>query len=379
LDMLVTDDSAEFDKLFMKRALRLAALGRGRTSPNPMVGAVVARGGEIVGEGFHAVVGGPHAEVHALKRAGDKARGATLYVTLEPCNHHGRTPPCTHAILDAGIKRVVAGMADPNPNVKGSGADHLSARGVAVRVGVMEKECRLLNQPFIKHSTTGIPFVTIKAAATLDGRIATRSGDSRWISNERSRRFVHRLRHALDGILVGIETALRDNPLLTARLPGTRAFRQPTRIVLDARLRLDLASRLVETARDVPLWVACGENAPAENERRLLDAGAEVLRFPAENGRIDLSGLLRELGRRQLTSLLVEGGSRVLGAFIENRLADDFYLFYAPKILADREGIPMVQGCVCERMADAAPVYDIRVRRFGEDVMLSGRFHERLY
>lgn len=377
--MPVADENTELHKGFMKRALRLAMRGRGQTSPNPLVGAIVVLEGEIIAEGFHEVLGGPHAEVSALKDAGNRAKGATLYVTLEPCNHYGRTPPCTHAVLDAGIKRVVVGMADPNPHVKGSGADFLRSKGVPVQVGVLENECRLINQPFIKHSTTGIPFVTIKAAATLDGRIATRSGDARWISNERSRRFVHRLRHALDGILVGIETALRDNPLLTSRLPGKKAVRQPTRIVLDAALRLDPASRLVETAREAPLWAACSEDAPDQSERRLLDAGVEVLRLPSEGGRIDLSALLRELGRRRLTSLLVEGGSRVIGSFIRSRQADDFFLFYAPKILADGEGIPMIQGSVCEEMADATPVYDLRVRRFGGDVMLSGRFHEHLY
>ena len=379
LNVLVAGEGVKLDEHFMRRALRLAALGRGRTSPNPMVGAVVVKAGDIVGEGYHEAAGGPHAEVHALGRAGDKAKGATLYVTLEPCNHHGRTPPCTHAVLDAGIGQVVAGMSDPNPHVKGSGAEYLRARGIAVRMGVMEQECRLLNQPFIKHSTTGLPFISIKAAATLDGRIATRSGDSRWISNERSRRFAHQLRHALDGILVGIETALRDDPMLTVRLPRIRTPKQSIRVVLDSGLRLEPGCQLVRTARDVPLWVACGEDAPLDRERRLSDAGAAVLRLPSENGRIELPVLLRELGGRQVSGLLVEGGSRVHGAFIQARLADDFYFFYAPKILADAGGIPMVHGGVCDRMADSTPVYGVRVKRFGEDVMLWGRFHEHLY
>ena len=270
-------------------------------------------------------------------------------------------------------------MPDPNPHVKGSGAEFLRANGVTVRTGVLEEECRLLNQPFIKHSTTGLPFISIKAAATLDGRIATRSGDSRWISNERSRRFAHQLRHALDGILIGIETALRDDPMLTARLPGIQTPRQPVRIVLDSGLRLEPGCRLVTTAREVPLQVVCGEDAPFDRERRLSETGAAILRLPSENGRIDLSALLKELGSRQVTGVLVEGGSRVHGAFIRARLADDFYFFYAPRILADARGIPMVHGGVCERMADSTPVYGVRVRRFGEDVMLWGRFHERLY
>lgn len=365
------------DQFFMKEALRLAARGRGWTSPNPMVGAVVVVRDVIVGKGYHEQVGKPHAEVNALRDAGDKAAGGTLYVTLEPCNHYGRTPPCALAVADSGISRVVVGMADPNPHVQGGGMDYLRSRGITVDVGILERECRLLNQAFIKYSTTGLPLVSLKVAATLDGRIATRTGDSRWISNDRSRRFVHHLRSISGGILVGIETALADDPQLTARL--RQPCRQPVRIVLDGRLRLSAASHLGRTAREVPVWVACSETAPRLREEELTGAGVEVIRLPATKGRVDLSALLSECGKRQLSSLLVEGGSRVLGDFLENRLADEFHFFYAPKILGDPEAVPMLLGWPRSSVSEALSVYDLQVRRFGDDVMLSGRFREAIY
>ena len=365
------------DQFFMKEALRLAARGRGQTSPNPMVGAVVVARDGVVGKGYHERVGSPHAEVNALRDAGKKAAGATLYVTLEPCNHYGRTPPCTLSVVNSGITRVVVGMADPNPHVEGGGTNTLRQQGITVDTGVLERECRLLNQAFIKHSTSGIPLVTLKVAATLDGRIAARTGDSRWISNERSRRFVHRLRSRSDGILVGIETVLADDPQLTARLP--QPCRQPVRLVLDGGLRLSATSHLARTAREVPVWVACSKAAPRQKEEELTRAGMEVLRLPVTENRIDLSSLLCECGKRGLTSLLVEGGGRVLGDFLESLLADEFYFFYAPKILVDPQAVPMLQGRPRQSVSEALPVYDLRVRRLGSDVMLSGRFREAIY
>lgn len=364
---------------FMKQALKLAVKGRGRTSPNPMVGAVVVRGDEVVGRGWHEFVGGPHAEVNALRDAGRRAAGSTLYVTLEPCHHHGRTPPCTEAILAGSVGRVVVGMADPNPRVRGGGAEFLRSRGIPVELGVCERECRLINQPFIKHATLGLPLVTLKAAATLDGRIATRTGDSRWITNERSRRFVHHLRCSSDAILVGIATALADDPQLTARLSRHPPCRQPVRIVLDTHLRLPLESRLAGSAAESPVWVVCGPNAPASREAALAESGVEVLRVPEDRGRIDLRSLLEECGRRQIASLLVEGGGSIHGSFIEAGLADEFHFFFAPKILGDAEGVPMVSGMARKFMAEALPVYGIKTRRFGEDLLLTGRFREDIY
>ena len=373
----MSEISDELDRTFMSEALRLAARGLGRTSPNPMVGAVVVKSNEIVGRGYHEVVGGPHAEVNALRAAGDKAKNATLYVTLEPCNHQGRTPPCTLAVLRAGISRVVVGMSDPNPQVEGGGAHYLREHGLAVEVGILETKCRLLNQPFIKHATTGLPYVTIKAAATLDGCIAGRTGDSKWISNEQSRRFSHRLRCAVDSILVGIDTAIADDPQLTARIK--RSCRQPIRIILDSRLRIPMSGRLVTTARDVPVWVACGEQADRDKEMELQGAGVAVIRLPLKDDRVDLLSLLKEVGKRQVTSLLVEGGGKVSGGFIDRQLADAFHFFYAPKILGDGQATRMVSGRSGESMSDTLQVHDLRVRRFGQDVLLSGRFHDRIY
>jgi diaminohydroxyphosphoribosylaminopyrimidine deaminase/5-amino-6-(5-phosphoribosylamino)uracil reductase len=369
----------ELDKFYMKKALRLAARGAGRTSPNPMVGAVLVKDGAIIGRGYHEVLGGPHAEVNAIADAGREARGATLYVTLEPCNHHGLTPPCTKAVLDAGILRVVCGMGDPNPDVAGGGAEYLVRRGIDVRTGELECECRSLNQPFIKYVTTGMPYVSLKAAATLDGFIASSTGDSKWITNERSRRFAHMLRSMADGVLVGIGTALADDPLLTVRLPGTKPCRQPVRIILDTDLKLSPESRLVRSAGLSPIWVVCGDNATEQKEQILSRSGATVIRIRAGKPGIEISGLLGELGKRRISNILVEGGGRVLGSFMESGLADEFHFFYAPKILADPGGKNMLSGVPRAKIADAVPVYGLRTRKFGEDLLVSGRFREQLY
>jgi diaminohydroxyphosphoribosylaminopyrimidine deaminase/5-amino-6-(5-phosphoribosylamino)uracil reductase len=371
----ISDDN----RAFMKRALRLAGRGKGWASPNPMVGAVVVRDGRIVGEGYHRRVGTAHAEVNALTAAGDLARGADLYVTLEPCNHHGRTPPCAQAVIEAGIARVFVGMKDPNPQVQGGGDEFLRTRGIPVVEGVLETECRRLNQPFIKHVATGRPYVVLKAAATLDGRIASRTGDSRWVTNERSRRFVHRLRCDLDAILVGSRTALTDDPQLTARLPGRNRCRQPVRIILDSRLNLPLNSALIRTTETAPLWLACSEDSSKERETALTDAGVSIIRIPWRPGGVDLACLLDELGRRQVGSVLVEGGGRTLGSFLGRQLADAFYFFYAPKVLGDGEGVPMIAGASVAAMADAVSVYDVQVKRFQGDILVTGRFHENLY
>ncbi|MGQ9749861.1 bifunctional diaminohydroxyphosphoribosylaminopyrimidine deaminase/5-amino-6-(5-phosphoribosylamino)uracil reductase RibD [Desulfosoma sp.] len=366
------------DEHFMRRAIRLAVKGRGRTSPNPIVGAVVVRDGHVVGDGFHQQLGGPHAEVHALRRAGRSAHGATLYVTLEPCNHHGRTPPCTEAILLAGIARVVIGMSDPNPKVTGGGAERLRQAGLSVTMGVLEKECRALNQPFIKWVTQGRPHVTLKCAATLDGRTATRTGDSRWVSGEASRRLVHKMRATMDAVLVGIGTALADDPLLTARL-GAKTYRQPVRIVLDAQARLPLASQLVQTAQQNPVLVACSDIAPKAARERLTAQGVQVVVLPFQDPfGVDLKALLNELGRRSITSVLVEGGSRIQGAFLDHGLADDCYFFYAPKILGDASGVPMFQGRSRLALGEAVPLYACETRRVGQDILVYGRFSPEL-
>ncbi|MDR3557867.1 MAG: bifunctional diaminohydroxyphosphoribosylaminopyrimidine deaminase/5-amino-6-(5-phosphoribosylamino)uracil reductase RibD [Syntrophobacteraceae bacterium] len=368
------------DVFFMKKALRLAVLGAGMTSPNPQVGAVVVSGDSIVGKGYHKEFGGPHAEVNALAEAGPAARGSVLYVTLEPCNHYGQTPPCTRAILEAGVARVVFGMGDPNPDVAGGGGQTLRQAGVEVRGGVFEQECRQINQPFIKHVTTGLPYVILKSAATLDGFIATSTGESKWITGESARRFGHLIRSRVDGIVVGIGTVLADDPQLTARLPGKKKCRQPVRIVLDSDLRIPPDCLLVSTMSSSPVWVVCGLEAPAAREEVLKRAGARVIRLPAgKNGGVEVVGLLQELGQNRMSSLLVEGGGHVLGSFMDSGQADEFYFFYAPKILGDPGGVSMVAGAPKPKMIDCVKAHGLNVRKLGEDLLVNGRLRERLH
>jgi diaminohydroxyphosphoribosylaminopyrimidine deaminase/5-amino-6-(5-phosphoribosylamino)uracil reductase len=359
------------DEQFMRLALRLAGRGVGYTSPNPMVGAVVVRNGQVVGKGYHRKAGTPHAEIHALQEAGSQAQGATLYVTLEPCNHQGRTPPCSEAILRSDVARVVVGCSDPNPRVSGGGADYLRSQGILVEEGILEDKCFRLNEPFIKHVTTGSPLVVAKAAASLDGKIASRLGDSRWISNERSRRFVHRLRHAVDAILVGVGTVISDDPSLTARLPGKKG-NNPLRIILDTHLRIPPESRVVSQANEVPTLIASGPE-PYQKRKSALEArGVEIVSLPLARGRVSLSALVEHLGNRDITSLLVEGGAEVHGAFFYDNLVDKVYLFFAPKIIGGSSAVPVVGGIGAASVADALPLRDLKLRRFDDDIMIEG-------
>jgi diaminohydroxyphosphoribosylaminopyrimidine deaminase/5-amino-6-(5-phosphoribosylamino)uracil reductase len=323
----------------------------------------------VVGTGYHEAAGGPHAEINALAAAGDLGRGGTLYVTLEPCNHHGRTPPCTEAILRSGVRRVVVGCLDPNPQVRGGGAEVLRGRGLDVEVGVEEEGCRRLNDAFIKHVTTGLPLVMAKVAASLDGRIATRTGDSRWISNERSRRFVHRLRWAADAILVGVGTIVADNPKLTARGP-TRGRRKPLRVILDTHLRTPLESRVVTSGEEAPTVIATGPEPDWERLAVFEKQGVEVLPLPLEEGWVSLPALLKVLGARQITSVLVEGGAEVHGSFFRAGLVDKVYFFFAPKIMGGRDAVPMVGGTGVASVAESALLSRLRLRRFDGDIMV---------
>jgi diaminohydroxyphosphoribosylaminopyrimidine deaminase/5-amino-6-(5-phosphoribosylamino)uracil reductase len=340
----------ECDDLWMRRALELAERGRGWVEPNPLVGAVVVRDGQLVGEGWHQRYGEAHAEVHALAAAGEAARGATLYVTLEPCCHYGKTPPCTDAILRAGIRRVVAAMLDPFPAVAGKGAELLRQAGVLVEFGVGEAEARRLNAPYRKLLATGRPWVHAKWAMTLDGKIATRSGDSRWISNETSRRRVHELRGRMDAILVGIGTILTDNPQLTARPPGPRT---PVRIILDSQGRTPDDAVVVQTARITPTVLAATERMPQARRAALQTYGCEVLILPDDRGRVSVDALLRELGRRRFTNVLVEGGSGVLGAFFDAAAIDEYHIFLAPRLIGGTAATNAVGGIGVDKMADA--------------------------
>ncbi|MGD8757888.1 MAG: bifunctional diaminohydroxyphosphoribosylaminopyrimidine deaminase/5-amino-6-(5-phosphoribosylamino)uracil reductase RibD [Deltaproteobacteria bacterium] len=359
------------DETYMKMALSLAEQGRGWTSPNPLVGAVVVKDGEVVGKGFHQAAGGPHAEVFALEEAGDDARGATLYVTLEPCNHTGRTPPCTHAILKSRIKRLVAGMKDPNPRVTGGGLDYLRRQGLDVAVGVCEDECRRLNEIFIKYASTTLPFVILKCAATLDGRIATRTGDSKWITNPHSRHFVHELRHAADAVMVGIGTVVKDNPQLTTRLEGRKGS-DPMRIVLDTHLSMPLDAKLLHLSSNSDTLIVSSSSVSPEKRKSLQRAGVQLLSMGCHEDRIDLKALVRELGRRQITSLLIEGGSRVNGSALRAGIVDKVHMFYAPKICGGDDGVAVCAGPGVERMEQSMRLKDISVHRFEDDVMIQG-------
>jgi diaminohydroxyphosphoribosylaminopyrimidine deaminase/5-amino-6-(5-phosphoribosylamino)uracil reductase len=362
------------DQDYMRMALALAVQGAGYVAPNPMVGAVVVREGRVVGRGYHKAVGGPHAEVHAIDDAGDRARGATLYVTLEPCNHHGRTPPCTRKILEAGIRRVVVAVADPNPEVAGGGNAYLTQHGVQVACGVCRDEAARLNESFFKYARTKVPFVVLKMAATLDGRIATRTGDARWVTGPEARGRVHALRHALDAVMVGVGTVLADDPELTTRLadgPGVDA----TRIILDTRLRMPDTARMLQQASAAATWVVCGPGAAPDIRKRLVDQGALILEADIVDGRIDLAALMRVLGARGLTSVLIEGGAQLAAAALKAGIVDKALFFYAPKILGGDDGVPMCSGPGPEKMRQSLPLHRMEVERVGADVLVSGYLH----
>jgi diaminohydroxyphosphoribosylaminopyrimidine deaminase/5-amino-6-(5-phosphoribosylamino)uracil reductase len=358
----------------MRQALRLALRARGRTSPNPIVGAVVVRDGEVIGRGFHRRAGTAHAEVVALAQAGDRARGADLYVNLEPCNHTGRTGPCVECIVRAGIRRVAVGMRDPNPLVDGRGVRALRRAGVEVVEGVLEEECQRLNEAFACAITERRPFVILKTATTLDGHVATRSGDARWVSGEAARREGHRLRDACDAILVGVGTVLADDPSLDCR--GVPAGRDPVRVVLDSRLRTPPGARVVAltASSPAPTLIVATPGAPVRRERALAAAGAEVMRLPADaGGRVSLPALLAWLHERELQSLLLEGGPTLAGAFFAARLVDRVVAFIAPKLLGDAGAKPVLAGPAVAKMSDAVALEGVELRRVGEDLMLSGR------
>jgi len=352
---------------YMHRALALARRGVGKTSPNPAVGCVIVRDGVIVGEGWHRQAGGPHAEVFALGQAGEKARGGDVYVTLEPCSHHGKTPPCANALVFAGVRRVFAAMVDPNPKVAGSGVGLLRAAGIEVSTGLLERESRLLNEPFIKAITTGRPFVILKSAMTLDGRTATASGDARWISNEESRRYVHKLRATVDAVMVGAGTVAADDPELTCRLPGGR---DPVRVVVDSALGISPAARLLHLDSLAPTIVATLSGG-GPKRAAVRESGAEILVCRERDGRVDLDDLLSRLGSRGVQSVLLEGGSRLAGEAVRRGLIDKFLLFFAPKMLGG-DGPGLFAGPGAEAMADAYRLRDLSLRRFGGDILVTG-------
>ncbi len=354
----------------MNLALDLARKGEGRTRPNPPVGAVVVRDGEVVGAGHHPRAGDPHAEVFALRQAGELARGADLYVTLEPCSHHGRTGPCAEALIAAGIQRVFVGCEDPNPQVAGRGIRRLREAGIEVAGGVLEPECRWLIGPFAKHVTTGLPLVVLKSAVTLDGKTATSIGDSQWISNSVSRAYVHQVRNRVDAVMVGIGTVLRDDPSLTTRLGGEG--RDAVRVVVDSQLRIDDGARLLSLDSEAPTVIATTEAAPYGKIKRLRDAGVRILVLPASEGRVDVRALLKVLGEMELQSILLEGGAVLSGEFLRAQLIDRVMIFIAPKIIGGDDGKGIFAGCGSVSLGEAPRVENLRIRQFGDDLLCEG-------
>lgn len=353
---------------WMRQALRLAR--KGFTPPNPRVGCVLVRDGEVVGEGYHPFAGQPHAEVFALRAAGERARGATAYVTLEPCCHHGKTPPCTDALIAAGVTRVVIAISDPNPRVSGGGAAQLRAAGIETVIGLRAKEARRLNEDFIHFHETKTPFVTLKAAMTLDGKIATHTGDSKWITGDTARRHVHLMRAQSGAVVAGVGTVLKDDPMLTARLPNLP--RQPLRVVVDSHLRTPLTAHCVRIAElapeSAPLLVATTESAPAQREAALREKRIGVIRLPADKqGRVDLKALVQFLAEREIISLFVEGGGELHAGFLRAQLAHRVFFFVAPKLLGGANAPTPVEGEGFANMAEALPLRDIKFHRFHQD------------
>jgi diaminohydroxyphosphoribosylaminopyrimidine deaminase / 5-amino-6-(5-phosphoribosylamino)uracil reductase len=371
------DLSTDSDRRHLARAIELAEGGRGQVSPNPLVGAVIARGEETLGEGFHRRAGAPHAEVEAIRDAGDAdLSGATLYVSLEPCCHFGRTPPCTDAIREAGIERVVVGSDDPSEHASGRGLGILRDDGIEVVVadGELSARARLLNQPFRKHARTGLPWVLFKSAMTLDGKVATRSGDSQWISGEESRALAHRWRAECDAVVVGIGTALADDPQLTARVPGVA--RQPCRVVFDSLARLPLTSQLVRGARETPLIVVVSRAAPRAATDALETHGVEIVVATGENEPARVRSALTQLGSAGVTAILLEGGPHLAGNFLDAGEVDEMRLFLAPLVLGGRTARDPLEGEGVEQIADAAQALTLSCTRVGEDLLISARMRE---
>lgn len=361
------------DETYMRLALQLAGSTQGQTGVNPAVGCVIVKDGRIVGTGAHLARGGPHAEIHALEMAGAAAEGATVYVTLEPCSHHGRTPPCAERLIRSKVGRVVVACPDPNPLVAGKGIAMLREAGIPVEAGLMEREAQALNEPFAKFITTGMPFVTLKSACSLDGKIAARTGDSKWISNEEARLEVHGMRHRHQAVMVGVETVLKDDPQLTTRLPVPGL--QPVRLIVDSKLRTPEDAAVVRTAGEVPTWILTADHADPVKQRLLERRGAVVLRCGSsagEDGRVDLRSAMARLGRREIGSILLEGGGVLNGAMLEAGLVDKVVLYIAPLIIggADAPAVFALEGA--DAVAGAIRLERTAVDKVGDNIRVIG-------
>lgn len=356
---------------YMSRAIELAAKGIGYTSPNPLVGAVIVKDNEIIGEGYHEKAGADHAEIAALKLAGERAKGAALITNLEPCCHHGRTGPCTKAIIKAGIKEVHMAMLDPNPLVAGRGREELEAAGISTDLGELEDEARELNEVFIKYITTGFPFVAVKWAMTLDGKIATRTGESKWITSISSRKRAHEIRHQHDAILVGVNTIIKDNPKLTVR-HEIKNPSHPVRVIVDSTGRTPLDSEVLKSDLQRKTILAATDRIDPDKEIAYRAKGAEVIRIKKDDrDEVDFTALLRELGNRKITSILIEGGGKVLASVIESGIADKAYLFISPKVIGGAEAKTPVEGQGAGKVSESSK-WDMRgVEKIGEDVFIT--------
>lgn len=368
----LSDHTDQSDLIYMTEAIELAKKAKGFTSPNPIVGAVVVKDNTIVGKGYHKAAGGPHAEVHAIDDAGEDAGGATIYVTLEPCNHFGKTPPCTHKIINAGIKRVVVGCKDPNPFVSGNGIQYLKENGIEVESGLLEKKAERLIEDFIWYiQNDKKPFVILKCAATLDGQIATSSGDSKWITNERSRGYGHQVRHEVDAILIGSGTLHADDPSLTARITG-QTTKDPVRVVLDTHLSIQPDSKLLHLNSEAKTIIVTGPDVPESKIKAIEKYGAQIIEVPLLNQRLDLNQVMIKLGQLSILSLLIEGGGTIAGAALKAGIVNKVLYFMAPKFLGGSDGIPVFNGPGPDRIADAFKLGNMDVTRFGEDLLIQG-------
>jgi diaminohydroxyphosphoribosylaminopyrimidine deaminase/5-amino-6-(5-phosphoribosylamino)uracil reductase len=355
---------------YMARAIALAGRAAGMTSPNPVVGCVIVKNGRIVGEGYHKKAGQPHAEINALKKAGSAARGATMYVTLEPCNHFGKTPPCTDAVIRSGIRKVIAAMPDPNPVNNGKGFRKLRANGIKVVSGVMERESFVMNLPFLKTVDTGLPFVTLKSALSLDGKIAARTGDSRWISSEASRKKVQAMRETVDAVLTGIGTVLNDDPVL---LPRTKRPRKlPVRVILDTGLRLPLTSNLVKTAARSKVVIVTGPEASVSRVMAFKRKGLDVWSVPLKGKRPDVKAVLRKLSGMGVQNVLAECGPGVAGSLFDGKLVDKVVFFIAPVVIGSDKAPGPVGGKGAARVSEALRVKGAEYELSGGDIMITG-------
>ncbi|HNW39648.1 MAG TPA: bifunctional diaminohydroxyphosphoribosylaminopyrimidine deaminase/5-amino-6-(5-phosphoribosylamino)uracil reductase RibD [Candidatus Omnitrophota bacterium] len=357
------------DEHYMRLALKLALKAKGKTSPNPLVGALVVKAGKIIGRGFHARAGFAHAEIVALDEAGKKAKGATLYVTLEPCAHTGRTPPCINRIIGSGIKEVVVGMIDPNPLNNGKGVTLLKQSNIKVRVGVLGEQLKAINESFIKYITTRIPFITVKVAESLDGRIATRTGDSKWITSDKARAFAHRMRKDYDAIMVGVNTVLRDNPSLNAWFSQKKLIK----IVVDSNLSIAEDSNIFAGPSQVIIITLPSRPGQETENRKKLAAKAKILEVKEKAGQINLRDALKKLAGLHISNIIVEGGGTLIGSLFDERLVDKILFFISPKIIGGKDAVSSVMGSGVKRVDQAIKLRDFKIRRFGEELLVSAR------